>query len=405
MKRMNTLINNCHLVSLEKESCEKVSILILEGKIVNIGKPESKMTGDYSTIDLNGKYVMPGIWDVHTHIGDIIPDPHNYLETESLAEYTIRAGRNAINGLKKGITSLRIVGEDGDVCLAWKKIFQKKGFLGPEIYTAVRAISATGGHGHGTLGAYEIDGPYEMRKAVRENISKGADLIKIMVSGGIMTENEGMQDSQLTDDEIIAAVELASNKDLIVAAHAWGTEGIKKALKCGVRSIEHGLLDDECISLMLEKNAFYVPTICQTQDLETILESGLPQFMVDKALSVKEIHLDGFKKAYKAGVKIACGSDSSPLNHFTHLELKHLNIAGMSILDTLKSATSIPAELCGVADKFGKIEENYVADLIVLNENPLEKLESVFDPELVFKNGIQFTEQSGLASFEDLYIN
>ena len=123
--------------------------------------------------------------------------------------------------------------------------------------------------------------------------------------------------------------------------------------------------------------------------------------MVDKALSVKEIHLDGFKKAYKAGVKIACGSDSSPLNHFTHLELKHLNIAGMSILDTLKSATSIPAELCGVADKFGKIEENYVADLIVLNENPLEKLESVFDPELVFKNGIQFTEQSGLASFED----
>jgi len=220
-----------------------------------------------------------------------------------------------------------------------------------------------------------------------------------------MTENEGMQDSQLTDDEIIAAVELSSNRGLIVSAHAWGTEGIKKALKCGVRSIEHGILDDECVDLMLEKNAYYVPTICQTQDLETILESGLPQFMVDKALSVKEIHLEGFKKAYKAGVKIACGSDSPPLSQFTHLELKHLKIAGMSTVDTLKSGTTIPAELCGVSNTFGKIEENYIADIIVLEDNPLNNLNTVFDPTMVFKHGIKFDEQYGLASFEDIYIN
>lgn len=402
---MDTLIKNCHLVNLKNESCEKVSIFVVDGKIDKIENSQTINSDDFLTIDLNGKYILPGLWDVHTHIGDLIPDPDNLLETETLPEYTIRAGKNAIDGLKKGITSLRIVGEDGDVCLAWKKMFKKKGFLGPDIYTARRAISATGGHGHGTLGAYEIDGPYEMRKAVRENISKGADLIKIMVSGGIMTENEGMQDSQLTDDEIIAAVELSSNKGLIVAAHAWSTEGIKKALKCGVRSIEHGLLDDECVDLMLEKNAFYVPTICQTQDTEKILESGLPQFMVDKALSVKEIHLEGFKKAYKAGVKIACGSDSSPLKDFTHLELKHLKIAGMSTVDTLKSGTVIPAELCGVSNEYGKIEENYVADIIVLNENPLNNLETVFDPLMVFKNGIQFNEQQGLSSFEDIYLN
>jgi imidazolonepropionase-like amidohydrolase len=402
---MNTLINNCNLVNLEKESCEKVSLIISDGKIEKIANSIKNNRTDIFTIDLKSKYVMPGLWDVHTHIGDLIPDPNNLLETETLPEYTIRAGRNAIDGLKKGITSLRIVGEDGDVCLAWKKIFKKKGFLGPNIYTARRAISATGGHGHGTLGSYEISGPYEMRKAVRENIAKGADLIKIMVSGGIMTENEGMQDSQLTDDEINAAVELSLNKGLIVSAHAWGTEGIKKALKCGVRSIEHGILDDECVDLMLEKKAFYVPTICQTQDLETILESGLPQFMVDKALSVKEVHLEGFKKAYKAGVKIACGSDSPPLSQFTHLELKHLKIAGMSTVDTLKSGTTIPAELCGVSNTFGKIEENYIADFIVLEDNPLNNLNTVFDPIMVFKNGIKFDEQYGLASFEDIYIN
>jgi len=402
---MDTLIKNCNLVNLETESCEIVSLIISDGKIEKIENSIKNNRSDLFTIDLKNKYIMPGLWDVHTHIGDLIPDPNNLLETETLPEYTIRAGRNAIDGLKKGITSLRILGEDGDVCLAWKKIFKKKGFLGPNIYTARRAISATGGHGHGTLGSYEISGPYEMRKAVRENIAKGADLIKIMVSGGIMTENEGMQDSQLTDDEINAAVELSSNKGLIVSAHAWGTEGIKKALKCGVRSIEHGLLDDECVDLMLEKNAFYVPTICQTQDLETILESGLPQFMVDKALSVKEVHLEGFKKAYKAGVKIACGSDSPPLSQFTHLELKHLNIAGMSTVDTLKSGTTIPAELCGVSNTFGKIEENYIADIIVLEDNPLNNLNTIFDPIMVFKNGIKFDEQYGLASFEDIYIN
>jgi imidazolonepropionase-like amidohydrolase len=402
---MDTLIKNCNLVNLETESCEIVSLIISDGKIEKIENSIKNNRTDLFTIDLKNKYIMPGLWDVHTHIGDLIPDPNNLLETETLPEYTIRAGRNAIDGLKKGVTSLRILGEDGDVCLAWKKIFKKKGFLGPNIYTARRAISATGGHGHGTLGSYEISGPYEMRKAVRENIAKGADLIKIMVSGGIMTENEGMQDSQLTDDEINAAVELSSNKGLIVSAHAWGTEGIKKALKCGVRSIEHGLLDDECVDLMLEKNAFYVPTICQTQDLETILESGLPQFMVDKALSVKEVHLEGFKKAYKAGVKIACGSDSPPLSQFTHLELKHLNIAGMSTVDTLKSGTTIPAELCGVSNTFGKIEENYIADIIVLEDNPLNNLNTIFDPIMVFKNGIKFDEQYGLASFEDIYIN
>ena len=402
---MKTYLKNCNLVDLNKETCEKVSILIEDGRINKIDNSTKLISDKLLTIDLKGKYAHPGLWDVHTHIGDLIPDPNNYLETETIAEYTIRAGKNTIDGLIKGITSIRIVGEDGDVCLAWKKMFKKKGFLGPDIYTARRAISATGGHGHGTLGAYEIDGPYEMRKAVRENISKGADLIKIMVSGGIMTEHEGMQDSQLTDDEIIAAVELASNRDMIVAAHAWSTEGIKKALRCGVRSIEHGLLDDECVDLLLEKDAYYVPTICQTQDMGKILESGLPQFMVEKALSVKEIHLEGFKKAYKAGVKIACGSDSSPLKEFTHLELKHLNLAGMSIIDTLKSGTIVPAKLCGVSNEYGEIKENFVADIIVLNENPLKNLETVFEPLMVFKNGIRFDEQYGLTSFEDVYLN
>ena len=397
------ILYNCKLVDIDKKNIEKGAIEIRDGIIKKIDSDTEIKEVDES-INLKGHYIMPGLWDVHTHLGDLIPDPKNLLESESIPDYTIRAGRNAIAGLQKGITSVRVVGEDYDACLAWREAFKKKVFIGPNIYTSVRGISATGGHGHGTLGAYEIDGPYEMRKAVRENLSKGADLVKLMISGGVMTENEGMQETQLTEDEILAALELANKKGKIVAAHVWSTEGVKLALRCGVRSIEHGLLDDECIEMMLKKKAFYIPTLCQTQEVDEILDSGLPEYMIEKKLSVKEIHLEGFKKAYEAGVKIVCGSDSSPLCKFTFTELRHLNKAGMSTFDTLKSATIISAELCSVSNCVGKLKEGFVADLIVTKDNPIDDISNLENVKMVFKDGIKINElQLGLTEFTNSY--
>jgi len=397
------ILYNCKLVDIDKKNIEKGTIEIRDGIIKKIDSDTEIKEVDES-INLKGHYIMPGLWDVHTHLGDLIPDPKNLLESESIPDYTIRAGRNAIAGLQKGITSVRVVGEDYDACLAWREAFKKKVFIGPNIYTSVRGISATGGHGHGTLGAYEIDGPYEMRKAVRENLSKGADLVKLMISGGVMTENEGMQETQLTEDEILAALELANKKGKIVAAHVWATEGVKLALRCGVRSIEHGLLDDECIEMMLKKKAFYIPTLCQTQEVDEILNSGLPEYMIEKKLSVKEIHLEGFKKAYEAGVKIVCGSDSSPLCKFTFTELRHLNKAGMSTFDTLKSATIISAELCSVSNCVGKLKEGFVADLIVTKDNPIDDISNLENVKMVFKDGIKINElQLGLTEFTNSY--
>ena len=397
------ILYNCKLVDIDKKNIEKGAIEIRDGIIKKIDSDTERKEVDES-INLKGHYIMPGLWDVHTHLGDLIPDPKNLLESESIPDYTIRAGRNAIAGLQKGITSVRVVGEDYDACLAWREAFKKKIFIGPNIYTSVRGISATGGHGHGTLGAYEIDGPYEMRKAVRENLSKGADLVKLMISGGVMTENEGMQETQLTEDEILAALELANKKGKIVAAHVWATEGVKLALRCGVRSIEHGLLDDECIEMMLKKKAFYIPTLCQTQEVDEILNSGLPEYMIEKKLSVKEIHLEGFKKAYEAGVKIVCGSDSSPLCKFTFTELRHLNKAGMSTFDTLKSATIISAELCSVSNCVGKLKEGFVADLIVTKDNPIDDISNLENVKMVFKDGIKINDlQLGLTEFTNSY--
>ena len=397
------ILYNCKLVDVEKKEVYEGEIEIIDGIIKKIDSVINKNLGDES-INLKGHYVLPGLWDVHSHLGDLMPDPYNLLENESIPEYTIRAGRNAIAGLQKGITSVRVVGEDHDACLAWKEAFNKKVFYGPNIYTSVRGISATGGHGHGTLGAYEIDGPYEMRKAVRENLSKGADLIKLMVSGGVMTKNEGMQETQLTEDEIYAALELANKKGKMVAAHVWSTEGVKLALRCGIRSIEHGLLDDECIEMMLGKKAFYVPTLCQTQEIAGIEDSGLPDFMIEKKLSVKELHLEGFKKAYDAGVKIACGSDASPLHKFTLSELKHLNKAGMTAYDTLKSATIISAELCSVSNHLGKLQEGFVADLIVTKNNPIEDISNLEDVKIVFKDGVKINDlHFGIEEFTNVF--
>ena len=396
------ILYNCKLVDVDNKNVVEGTIEIRDGIIKKIDSYTEKKEVDES-INLKGQYVMPGLWDVHTHLGDLIPDPKNLLENESIPDYTIRAGRNAIAGLQKGITSVRVVGEDYDACIAWREAFKKKVFIGPNIYTSVRGISATGGHGHGTLGAYEIDGPYEMRKAVRENLSKGADLVKLMVSGGVMTENEGMQETQLTEDEIFAAVELANKKGKIVAAHVWSTEGVKIALRCGVRSIEHGLLDDECVEMMLKKKAFYIPTLCQTQEVDEA-DSGLPEYMIEKKLSVKELHLKGFKKAYEAGVKIVCGSDSAPLSKFTFAELRNLNRAGMSTFDTLKSATIISAELCSVSNYVGKLKEGFVADLIVTKNNPIDDISNLENVKMVFKDGIKINDlQLGLTEFTNSY--
>ena len=397
------ILYNCKLVDIDKKNVKTGTIEIRDGIIKKIDSDTEIKEVDES-INLKGHYIMPGLWDVHTHLGDLIPDPKNLLESESIPDYTIRAGRNAIAGLQKGITSVRVVGEDYDACLAWREAFKKKVFIGPNIYTSVRGISATGGHGHGTLGAYEIDGPYEMRKAVRENLSKGADLVKLMISGGVMTENEGMQETQLTEDEILAALELANKKGKIVAAHVWSTEGVKMALRCGVRSIEHGLLDEECIEMMLKKKAFYIPTLCQTQEVDDISDSGLPEYMIEKKLSVKEIHLEGFKKAYEAGVKIVCGSDSSPLCKFTFTELRHLNKAGMSTFDTLKSATIFSAELCSVSNCVGKLKEGFVADLIVTKNNPIDDISNLENVKMVFKDGIKINDlELGLTEFTNSY--
>jgi imidazolonepropionase-like amidohydrolase len=400
---MKTILTNCTVIDCTGQAPQHGMTVVIEGdKIAGLSTGSPGGTGA-RVLDLEGGYALPGLWEVHTHLGDLIPDPHNLLETETIGDYTIRAGRNAMDALRAGITGIRVVGESSFVDVAWKRAFEAGVMVGPRLFVCTRGISITGGHGHGTLGALEVDGPWEMRKAVRENLKHGADQIKLMVTGGIMTEGETMQESQFLLDEIQAATEVAHQKGKRVAVHAWGAPGIKTAIRGGVDSIEHGLLDDEAIQMMLDHDVFYVPTISATQDEEFIRE--LPEFQIKKARDAASAHLEGFQKALKAGVKIACGSDSTPTAEFTRRELEHMVKAGMSEMDALIAATRTGADLCEVGDRLGTIEVGKLADLLVLSANPLEDISNIRKVKYVVKAGnlVNLGPDEGLTDFLELY--
>ena len=406
---MRTVLTNCTVIDCTGETSKKQMTVVVEGeRIVEVktGIYRDAVREGERVFDLEKGYVLPGLWNVHVHMGDVIPDPHHLLETESAIDYAIRAGRSALDAIRAGVTALRVVGEDQYADLAWKRAFNAGVFVGPRLFVCGRALNITGGHGYGTLGSVEVDGPFEMRKAVREQLKHGADWIKLMVTGGVMTEGEGMQESQMLPDEIQAATQVAHQKGKKVCVHAWGTAGIKTAIKCGVNCIEHGLLDDEAVEMMVANDVFYVPTICQTQDEKRIREGGLPDFMVEKALSVAAAHKQGFQKALKAGVKIACGGDSNPVDDFTFSEIEHLVKAGMTEMDALIAATRTSAELCGVKDRLGTVETGKIADLVVISEDPLEDISNIRKTKLVFKGGslIEVAKPEGLRDFTELFL-
>jgi imidazolonepropionase-like amidohydrolase len=255
-----------------------------------------------------------------------------------------------------------------------------------------RLLCMTGGHGH--YMGMEVDGPDEVRKGAREQLKAGVDIIKVMATGGVMTLGVEPGSAQLTYEELLAAVEEARKAGRLTATHAQGTTGIKNAVRAGIDSVEHGFyMDAEALDMMLERGAFFVPTLAALYYIiEGGSESGIPEFMVEKAKRASEAQLESFRRACEAGVKIAAGNDGgTPFNTADNLagELERMVAAGLSPAEALNKAHGSAAELLRMSDQIGTVEPGKQADLVVLDADPHTDISALRQVHMVVKSGRQ----------------
>ena len=368
------------VVVIEGERISKV------GKSGGVGVPPGAQV-----IDVRGKTIMPGLINCHTHLClDGSADPITSWRERSIVENVLISAQHAEATLRAGITTVRDLGGWDGVDLGLKQAIADGVIDGPRMLVSGRLLCMTGGHAH-FMGC-EVDSPDEARKAARAQLKAGADIIKLMATGGLMTQGTEPSAEQLTYAELRAAVEEAQKAGKITASHAQGTTGIKNAVRAGIDSIEHGFyLDDEAIEMMLASGTYYVPTLAAVHEMvEGGIESGIPAFLVEKSRRVRDAHLESFVLAREAGLRIAAGNDGgSPLNRADNLatELECMVANGMSTKEALASAHSIAAELLGMGDLIGTVEPGKAADLVVLDDDPLGNISAVRQVHLVMKSG------------------
>ena len=342
-------------------------------------------------LDLAGYTLLPGLINCHVHLCfGAEADPVRPLREEPLALTAIKALLRARETARAGVTTVRDLGGREYVEIAARRAIQEGLIDGPRILAAGRPVCMTGGHGH-WLGR-EADGPDDARKAVREQLKAGADVIKIIATGGVMTPGVEPGSPQMTLEEMRAAIEEARKAGRRTAAHAMAATGISEAIDAGITSIEHGVfLTEEIVAHMRRDGTFLVPTlIAPTAIAAGGLAAGIPQFMVRKSEQVVPAHVASFQLAHRAGVRIAAGADSgTPLNFHGSLlpELALMVKYGMTPLEAIRSATVTAADCLGLGEVTGRVAPGYAADLIAVAGDPAERIDALVDLKLVLVNG------------------
>ncbi len=369
------------------------AVVVIEGERVSrVGEADIvNIPAQAEVIDVTDKVIIPGLINCHTHFClDGSPDPITAWKQRSLTENVLIAAQHAEATLRAGVTTVRDLGGWESVDLGLKKAINEDVILGPRMLVSGKVLCMTGGQGH--FMGREVDGPDEVRKGAREQLKAGADIIKLMATGGVMTPGIEPGSAQLTFEELRAGVEEAEKAGKLTATHAQGTTGIKDAVRAGIGSIEHGFfLDAEAIDMMLERETFFVPTLAAIYEvMERGPEFGIPAFVIEKAQRASDAHLDSFRRAREAGVRIAAGNDGgTPFNRADNLvsELERLVAAGMSPAEALATAHSTAAELLRLADQIGSVEPGKLADLVVLGADPLADISAVRQVHMVLKAG------------------
>ena len=372
---------------------QRAGVLVDEGRVAWVGAharaPRSARDAD--EIDGRGRTLTPGLIDCHVHLcfdgGADFAGESREMTTDAVA--TVKAVRNAARTLEHGVTTVRDLGGRGDSVIQVALGVERGLIAGPRILAAGHALTITGGHGHSVGFAREVDGPDALRRAVREEIRAGATAIKLVATGGVLTPGITHDFTAFTQEELDAAVDEAHSWGRVVGAHAIGPEGIIRAVRAGVDSIEHGsMLSAEGARLMKERGAFHVPTISAIRGIVDHADE-VPAYAVEKATALVELAREGFRRSLRGGVKIACGTDAgTPFNPHgnTLFEIVRMVEWGMTPLQAMRSATSSAAALLRL-DGVGVVAEGAAADLVLFGSNPLEDIEAVLEPALVLKGG------------------
>jgi imidazolonepropionase-like amidohydrolase len=367
---------------------ENATVLVEDGKILKIGQSSKNIAKDFQKISLGGRTLLPGFIDAHIHICmDGSPDPMAAFLSESPTMTALKAARSACRTLMAGVTTVRDMGGKDGIDFGLRQAINSGLIPGPRILISGRLICMTGGHGWQV--GLEANGPDEVRQAAREQIKAGADIVKLMATGGVMTPGVEPGSEQFTEEELRAGVEEAHKAGKKTATHAMGTRGIQNALRAGIDSIEHGVyLDDETVSMMIERNSFLIPTISALYNIESKgIEAGIPAFAVEKTLKVKPFHLESIRMAREAGVSIAAGTDAgTPFNlHGENLrEIKLLvDYGGFSPMGAIEAGTGVAARVLGLDEELGTVAEGKVADLVMVEGNPLDDIDLLLNPESI----------------------
>jgi imidazolonepropionase-like amidohydrolase len=376
-----------------RSSRTKAGVLIDEGRITWAGAHARapRAARDAESVDGTGRTLTPGLIDVHVHLcfdGDA-DFAAAARELVSDAAAAVRAVRNAARTLEHGVTTVRDLGGRGDAVVQVARGVAGGLVPGPRILAAGRALTITGGHGHSVGFAREVDGPDALRAAVREEIRAGATAIKLVATGGVLTPGITHDFTAFTQEELDAAVDEARSWGRVVAAHAIGAEGIRRAVRAGVDSIEHGsLLDAEGARMMKERGTFHVPTISAIAGIVEHTEE-VPAYAAEKGVAIAEKARAAFGRSIRAGVRIACGTDAgTPFNPHGNAtrEIVRMVAWGLSPIRAMRAATSDAAALLRLDDA-GRVAEGHPADLVLYDADPLQDVEAVLRPAAVWRAG------------------
>lgn len=383
------------------------TIVVSGNKIIAINDGFTEPSNSEDTvIDLRSKTVMPGLIDMHVHIeGET--NPNRYLEAFTLneADVAFNSSEIANRTLMAGFTTVRDLGGSG-VNVSLRNAIRRGKIIGPRIFTAEKALGTTGGHADPTNGVKKelmgdpgpkegvVNGVDDARKAVRQRYKNGADWIKITATGGVLSVAKSGKNPQFTEEEIEAIVITAKDYGMKVAAHAHGDEGMQRAIRAGVTTIEHGtLMSETTMDLMIEYNAYLVPTITAGKYVteKAKIPNYYPAIIVPKALEIGPKIQKTFIDAYNRGVNIAFGTDAGVFPHGENgKEFGYMVEAGMPAIETIQSATITNAKVLEMENELGQIKVGFLADIIATNDDPTQNIYTMENAVFVMKDGVVY---------------